>query len=124
MPDGRDNTVELLVATIPALLVMKGYAITGRDNDKDAYGYLLFDQAIRNRAFTGLAADCLTLIGTEEARKGYEKLASKFCSSADFGPQTVRKFCVEQGAFGGMTPEQIQQDAFGQVVAFISNLGL
>ena len=37
MPDGRPNRVELLVATISALLVMKGYALDGRDKAKDAY---------------------------------------------------------------------------------------
>ena len=36
MPDGRHNTVELRVASIPALLVMKGYALVGRDKLKDA----------------------------------------------------------------------------------------
>ena len=31
MPDGRNNEVDLLVASLPALLVMKGYAVVGRD---------------------------------------------------------------------------------------------
>lgn len=37
MPDGRPNAVELRVASIPAFLVMKGYALAGRDKHKDAY---------------------------------------------------------------------------------------
>lgn len=37
MPDGRHNEVKLQIATIPALLSMKGYALFGRDKKKDAY---------------------------------------------------------------------------------------
>lgn len=37
MPDGRKNEVEMLVASIPALLVMKGFALVQRDKKKDAY---------------------------------------------------------------------------------------
>ena len=37
MPDGRNNSVDVFVATIPASLVMKGYALAGRDKKKDAY---------------------------------------------------------------------------------------
>jgi hypothetical protein len=41
MPDGRPNRVEVLVASIPALLVMKGFALDGRDKPKDAYDIYL-----------------------------------------------------------------------------------
>ena len=37
MPDGRGNRVQIAVASIPALLAMKGYAITNRLKQKDAY---------------------------------------------------------------------------------------
>ena len=37
MPDGGRNRVPIAVASIPALLAMKGYAINGRDKLKDAY---------------------------------------------------------------------------------------
>ena len=112
MPDGRANSVELLVASIPALLVMKGYAITGRDKDKDAYDIYYSVRRYETGPF-GLARDCSELMDIEEARKGFEKLASKFRHSDDFGPQTVRKFCMEHNALGELTPEQIQLDAFG-----------
>ena len=69
-----------------------------------------------------MARDCSELMDIEEARKGFEKLASKFRHSDDFGPQTVRKFCMEHNALGELTPEQIQLDAFGQVDAFIRHL--
>jgi len=37
MPDGGTNTVRIAVASIPALLAMKGYAINNRLKRKDAY---------------------------------------------------------------------------------------
>ncbi len=37
MPGGGKNRVEIAVASIPALLAMKGYAVHGRHKQKDAY---------------------------------------------------------------------------------------
>ena len=37
MPDGGGNRVQIAVASIPALLAMKGYAIANRLKQKDAY---------------------------------------------------------------------------------------
>jgi hypothetical protein len=123
MPDGRPNSVDLLVASIPALLVMKGYAITGRDKSKDAYDIYF---SVRN--FPGgpaaLAEVCRPLLDEQKFRVGLQKLASKFRSFDDFGPQTVRRFCDESGALGDMNPDQIQQDAYGQVNAFLKKLDL
>lgn len=118
MPDGRTNEVELLVATIPALLVMKGYALLGRDKKKDAYDIYF---SVRN--YPGgpgaLAADCVSLLSDEVARRGYEQIAGKFRHDEDFGPKTVRLFLEESSALGEMTPEQVQTDAFRQVWAWL-----
>lgn len=123
MPDGRNNSVEILVATIPASLVMKGYALVGRDKKKDAYDIYY---SVRN--YPGgperLADDCRALLGNEIARKGFGHVASKFNAADDFGPQTVRAFLAESAALGEMTPEQIQEDAYRQVRAFLSALGI
>lgn len=123
MPDGRLNEVELLVATIPALLVMKGYALVGRDKQKDAYDIYF---SIRNFAggVDALVAQCAPLLADAVARKGYEHIASKFRKPDDFGPATVRRFLEESSSLGEMSPEQIQTDAFGQVSALLRGLGL
>lgn len=93
MPDGRRNEVELLVATIPAFLAMKGYALVGRDKKKDAY-----DIYFSARNFAGgpmaLAVECVKLLGDAIACKGYELIAAKFRHAEDFGPKTVRLFLV------------------------------
>lgn len=123
MPDGRTNQVELLVATIPALLVMKGYALVGRDKKKDAY-----DIYFSARNFVGgpaaLAVECAKLMGDGVARKGYEHIASKFRHAEDFGPKAVRLFLEESAALGEMTPEQVQTDAFMQVSDLLKRIGL
>jgi len=123
MPDGRKNEVEMLVASIPALLVMKGYALVQRDKKKDAYDIYF---CIRNYedGIDALAAGCRKLLEDPVAREGFENIAGKFGASDAFGPQTVRMFLEGSGAMGDMSPEQLQEDAFQQVRAFLKALGL
>lgn len=123
MPDGRPNTVELRVASIPAFLVMKGYALAGRDKHKDAY-----DIYFSVRQFEGgpevLAEACRSLLDDPIALGGYRRIAEKFTNDAAFGPVTVRRFLSDSDALGAMTAEQVQVDAFRQVRAWLDHLGL
>lgn len=123
MPDGRPNAVKLRVASIPAFLVMKGYALVGRDKPKDAYDIYY---VIRN--FTGgpenLAAECARLLVNDVARKAYEHIAQKFSGEDNYGPATVALFLKEQDALGEMTQEQVRVDAFRQVRSWLKALGL
>ncbi len=121
MPDGRENRVELLVATIPALLVMKGYALVARDKKKDAYDIYY---SVRN--YPGgpgaLAGDCMPrpcLLMKWPAR-GLNISPGNF----------VKKRILDQlrseesSGLGVMTPEQVQMDAFMQVSTWLRALGL
>ncbi len=123
MPDGRPNRVELLVATISALLVMKGYALDGRDKAKDAY-----DIYFCIRHFPGgpeaLAAESAPLLTNPIARDGFAKIAAKFRSDDDYGPHTVNRFLGESGGFDEMTADQLRTDAFRQVRAWLNALRL
>ena len=123
MPDGRNNSVDLLVASIPAFLVMKGYALIGRDKKKDAYDIYF---SVRN--FDGgpvvLAEACKELLADASVAMGYRNIASKFRHEEDFGPQTVKAFLTESDALGDMTPDQIQVDAFMQVRVWLRALNL
>jgi hypothetical protein len=123
MPDGRPNRIELLVATISALLVMKGYALDGRDKAKDAY-----DIYFCIRSFPGgpqaLSAESAPLLTSRIAREGFEKIASKFRSDDDYGPHTVNRFLGESGGFDDMTADQLRTDAYRQVRAWLHALGL
>lgn len=123
MPDGRRNTVELRVASIPALLVMKGYALVGRDKRKDAY-----DIYFSVREFEGgpdaLAHACRPLLDDPVALAGFKHIAGKFTGEGEFGPVTVRQFLSDSAALGDMSAEQVQVDAFRQVRAWLDRLGL
>lgn len=123
MPDGRSNEVNLRVASIPAFLVMKGYALVGRDKRKDAYDIYF---AVREFAGgpTALAEVCRPLLENEIAMKGYKHIATKFTGVDAFGPETVRLFMRDSAAMGDMTEEQIKMDAFQQVSTWITALGV
>ncbi len=123
MPDGRNNAVDLLVASIPALLVMKGYALIGRDKKKDAYD-IYFSVRNFNGGPVALANACKELLTDESVRMGYLNIVDKFRHEDDFGPQTVKAFLAESDALGDMTPEQVQIDAFMQVRAWLRALNL
>ena len=123
MPDGRQNSVKLRVASIPALLVMKGYALVGRNKPKDAYDiyYVI-------RHYEGgpeaLALACKPLLANRIALEGYQHIRSKFMRLTDFGPETVKRFLVAAGATEGRSDAQILQDAFAQVRAWLNGIGL
>ncbi len=122
MPDGRHNKVHMLVASIPALLVMKGYALVKRDKKKDAYDIYF---SIRNYegGIDSLAEACRPLLEDPAAVEGLAHIASKFDAIESFGPETVRMFLDGQPMPEGMTPDQLQQDAFRQVSALMKSLG-
>lgn len=123
MPAGGMNRVEIAVCSIPALLAMKGHAIEGRYKQKDAYDIYY---CIRN--YPGgpevLAEECRPLLGHASGAKGYGLIAGKFDSIDGFGPTCVRRFVEETNVLGDRSPEQWQQDAFGQIDAWLRALGL
>lgn len=117
------NRVEIAVASIPALLAMKGHALAGRLKRKDAYDIYY---CVRNYPDgpEALAADCRPLLDRSSAAKGYAKIASKFRDANDYGPTCVREFVEGTGNLDGRTPAQWQTDAFGQVRAFLDALSV
>lgn len=123
MPNGGTNKVEIAVCSIPALLAMKGHAINGRYKQKDAYDIYF---CIRN--YPGgtevLAEACRPLLKHGEAVAGYRYIAEKFDSPDGFGPTCVCGFVEETRVLGDRTADQWQQDAFGQVDAWLRSLGL
>ena len=123
MPDGGHNRVHIAVASIPALLAMKGYATANRQKPKDAYDIYF---CIRNfpDGLDALVAETKPLLEVDTARKGYLLIAGKFRDVNDFGPTRVRQFVEGSDALGERTADQWQQDAFGQVDAWLVELGL
>jgi len=123
MPEGGRNEVELSVATIPAFLVMKGFALVGRKNDKDAYDVWY---SIRNYpgGIDALVEACRPLLKIETAMEGFAGIANKFRDRDYTGPVTVRRFAAQQGILDGRDEEEWQTDAFGQVNAFLKAIGI
>lgn len=121
MPGGADNRVKLNVASIPALLAMKGFALDRRYKRKDAYDVYY---CVRN--FPGgpdaLAEVCRPLLEHEDAAAGYRHIDSTFDSVNSTGPVYVRQFVEETDVLRERTPDQWQQDAFGQVDAWLRAL--
>jgi hypothetical protein len=60
----------------------------------------------------------------ESGEQGYRSIAEKFETVDSFGPTCVRRFVQDTDILDGRTPEQWQQDAFGQVDAWLRALGL
>jgi len=123
MPDGGRNRVQIAVASIPALLAMKGFAIAQRLKPKDAYDIYFCVRNYRGE-IEALAEATRPLLDVEVARTGFLHIATKFRQLDDFGPTSVRQFIDRSDMLGGRTADQWQQDAFGQVNAWLSALGL
>ncbi len=123
MPAGGKNRVEIAIASIPALLAMKGYAIEGRHKQKDAYDIYY---CVRNYPGgpSALAADCKPILQLPSGKHGYDHIVRKFAKDDGYGPTCVRKFVEESDRLEGRTPAQWQTDAFGQVQAWLKALGL
>ena len=123
MPGGGNNTVEIAVASIQALLAMKGFALANRLKEKDAYDIYY---CIRNYpgGVKALAEVCRSLLEHESAVNGYKCIAEKFAEREGFGPTSVRKFVEGSAILGERTADQWQTDAFGLVQAWLKALGL
>lgn len=123
MPTGGRNTVELVVCSIPALLAMKGHAIQNRWKQKDAYDIYY---CVRNYpgGLDALADACRPLLEHLSGATGYRYIAEKFDGIDGFGPTCVRRFVEETAILGERTPDQWQQDAYGQVDAWLRALSL
>lgn len=123
MPDGGTNRVEIAVCSIPALLAMKGHALVGRYKQKDAYDIYY---CIRNYpgGINALAEECQPLLAHASGVLGFQHIADKFDVFEGHGPTCVRRFVQDTDALGERTPEQWQQDAFGQVDALLRAMGL
>ena len=102
---------------------MKGYALSGRNKQKDAYD-IYFSVRGYEAGIDALASECATLLDDPVALNGFRHIASKFRSEDDFGPTTVRDFLAVGEPFAGMTPEQLRLDAYRQVRALLDGMGL
>jgi hypothetical protein len=123
MPGGGTNTATISVCSIPAFLVMKGFAIQNRHKQKDAYDIYYVVRNYRD-GIPALAEACRPVLNEPEGREGYGYIDGKFGAFDDYGPTSVRKFVEETDVLQERTPDQWQQDAFGVVDRWLKELGL
>ena len=123
MPEGGTNQVEIAVCSVPALLAMKGHALSKRYKRKDAYDIYY---CVRNYpgGVEALAEACRPILKHTSGAKGYQCIAEKFDGVEGHGPMCVRQFVEKTDILGNGTPDQWQVDAFGQVDAWLRALGL
>ncbi len=123
MPEAGTNRVEIAVCSIPALLAMKGHALVGRYKQKDAYDIYY---CVRNYpgGIEALALHCRPLLEHASGERGFRHIATKFDTFEGHGPTCVRRFVEDTQALGNRTPEQWQQDAFGQIDALLRAMSL
>ena len=91
MPNSDRNRVRIAVASIPALLAMKDYAVANRLKYKDAYDIYY---SVRNfpDGIDALVEATRPLLDVESALQGYRSISDKFRDAEDFGPTSVRRF--------------------------------
>lgn len=123
MPNGAANKVQLLVCSIPALLAMKGHALNGRYKQKDAYD-IYYCIVGFNGEIEVLAQLCAPILEFESGAVGFNYINDKFEQLEGYGPVCVREFVTDSKILDRRTPEQWQQDAFGQVDALMRALKL
>jgi hypothetical protein len=58
------------------------------------------------------------------AIEGYDTIAGKCRHVDDYGPTSVRQFVEDTDILDGRALDEWQQDAFGQVDAWLSAIGL
>jgi len=123
MPFGGENRVEIAVASVPALLAMKGFALNNRQKEKDAYDVYY---CVRNYGGgpEALADDCKLLLDNAEAVEGFKYIAAKFETRDSIGPTWTAQFADQAGILDARTADQWQTDAFGQVDVWLRTLGL
>ena len=115
MPDGDRNRVSIAVASIPALLAMKGFAIANRLKRRDAYDIYY---SVRNfpDGIDALVEATRPLLDVESALQGYRLISSKFRNVEDYGPASVRRFVEGSHLLGDRTADQWQQDTLGRLM--------
>ncbi len=120
MPDARPNRVAIRVAAVEDVLVMKGYALVGRDKPKDARDIYV---CVKNYpgGLVALAAALKPRLREKEVRVGLEHIAGKFRHEADFGPETVARFMDKPNT---ADRDFDRRDAFEQVHRLMQELGL
>lgn len=120
MANGARNSVSIHIASIPDFLIMKAFALKGRDKPKDAYD-ICYCLDHYSGGIPELAAAWKSRLegGVEEVRLATEYLREKFNGLNAYGPQQVVEF---HNSNNREEREQQAQRAFQLVRTFLENV--
>jgi len=112
---GAEEEIQIRVAGIVAILVMKGFAVHNRPDPKDAYDILF---CLENYPYSleTLAAEFVPFIDDELVQESLRKMSAKFRSEEDDGPRRVADF---EGAVGEGRAIR-KRDAYSKVSDFLA----
>ncbi|GGO40193.1 nucleotidyl transferase AbiEii/AbiGii toxin family protein [Deinococcus humi] len=114
---GRQDEATLRVVELEAFLVLKGLALLGRREPKDAYDvYYTVRHAPEGPEALGRA--CQALQDHPDARRAYDAIAQKFEHLDSYGPGAVLDFLSQEES----NADALQLDAHRQVRAWSSGL--
>jgi len=120
LPDGSLCKVTLRVASIPAFLSMKAFALALRDKSKDAYD-ICFALGRHEGREAGAAEAMQPHLSRGLVREALTLLDESFATAGHIGPRRAAAF---EDEVDPEAREFIQQRAFQQVDEFLRRLGL
>lgn len=91
LPDGAKNRVDVKVAAVGPFLAMKGMALWGRMNEKDAYD-IYYCCKNYPAGLPSLVEEIRPLLKNKLAQEGLEKIKAKFATVETIGPVWVADF--------------------------------
>jgi predicted nucleotidyltransferase len=97
MISGAENRVQVPVASVPDFLIMKAYALAGRDKPKDAYD-ICFCLDNAPGGIEALASDWRARRVSPLVQTAVQHLRAKFATVSSFGPQQVAIFYEAQSS--------------------------
>lgn len=116
MISGAENSVDVLVASVEDFLVMKAYALAGRDKPKDAYD-ICFCLENSPAGIEALAREWRHRRDDRLVSGAIEKLQEKFAAVTSYGPSQVVAFYASPSR---EEREMQARRAFELVQAFLS----
>ena len=119
MISGAENRVHMLIASLPDFLIMKAYALAGRDKPKDAYD-ICFCLDNAPGGIEGLALRWRERRDNPLVAVAVQHLREKFATVSSFGPKQVAIF---YDATSREEQERHARRAFELVARFLERIG-
>jgi hypothetical protein len=120
LPGGGKDVAEILVASIPSFLVMKGMALEDRLKEKDAWDIYFCVQNYPG-GVDELIEELRPMLGQSLVQEALSNIAEKFSTPSAVGPTQIANFDeIEDAA----ERELIQRDAYERINYLLVALGI